>query len=278
MSIGMRVMIWADVEGVAGINAWEQTGGKSPLYEDGRRLYTEEVNAAVRGCKTAGASEIIVVDGHGGGYEGARGFMTLIPERLESGAQYVLGHPWARYVEPFERGCDAVVFVGAHAKAGTADGVLSHTVSSESWYLATINGTPVGESGIIAAIAGSWNVPAVFVAGDEATCLEVQQLLGSAVVTVPVKKGLGRYSALHVAPVDARARIEAGVAKALKGKDGWPQPLRFDAPVTFQVELATPDRATAFMGRTRVEIVGPRTVRASGQNFWEAWDAIWYRN
>ncbi|HEV8355095.1 MAG TPA: M55 family metallopeptidase [bacterium] len=274
----MRVMIWADVEGVAGINTWEQTGGKLPLYEDGRRLYTEEVNAAVRGCKAAGVTDIYVVDGHGGGYEGGRGFMTLIPDRLESGARYVLGHPWARFVEPFEAGCDAVVFVGAHAKAGTANGVLSHTVSSESWYLATINGTAVGESGIVAAIAGSWNVPAVFVAGDDATCREVQELLGPTVVAVPVKTALGRYSALHLAPVDSRQRIESGIAKALAEKPQWPQPLRFEPPVTFQVELATPDRATAFMGRTHVEIVGPRTVRATGKNFWEAWDAIWYRN
>jgi len=27
-----------------------------------------------------------------------------------------------------------------------------------------------------------------------------------------------------------------------------------------------------------VEIIGPRTVRATGKNFWEAWDAFWYRS
>src|SRR5437870_12814947 len=166
----MRVMVWADIEGVAGVTSWEHTGGRTPLYEEGRRLYTEEINAIVRARRRAKVDEIIVVDGHGGGYEGARGFMSLIPDRLEQGARYVLGHAWARDVEPLTQGCDAVLLVGAHAKAGTPDGVLSHTVSSESWYLATINGAPVGESGIVAAIAGCWNVPAVFVAGDEATC------------------------------------------------------------------------------------------------------------
>jgi D-amino peptidase len=274
----MRVMIWADVEGVAGINAWEQVGGALPLYEDGRRLYTEEVNAAVRGCKAAGAREIVVVDGHGGGYPGARGFMTLIPDRLEPGAEYVLGHPWTRYLEPLEQGCDAVLFVGAHAMAGTPDGVLSHTVSSESWYVASINGTPVGESGIIAAIAGCWGTPGVFVAGDEATCREVQSLLGPTVVAVPVKKGLGRYSARHLAPADARRLIETHVRAALAGRERWPAPLVFAPPVVVQVALATPDRAEAFRGRTGVEIVGPRTVRASGQTAWEAWDRLWYRS
>lgn len=273
----MRVMIWADMEGVAGVTVWEHTGGSSPLYEEGRRLYTEEINAAVRGCKAAGATEIVVIDGHGGGYLTGKGFLSLIPERLESGAEYVLGHPWTRHTEPLERGCDAVLFVGAHSMAGTLNGVLSHTVSSEAWYVATINGRPVGESGIVAAIAGSWNTPGIFVSGDDATCREVQALLGETVMAAPVKKGLGRYSARHLPAVDARALIEAKSAEALRNRSRWPKPLTFTPPVTFQVELATPDRVETFRGRTGVEIVGPRTVRASGRNFWEAWDALWYR-
>jgi D-amino peptidase len=50
------------MEGVAGISNWDQvTGGKS-LYEEGRRLYTEEINAAVRGAFGAGATEVVVMD------------------------------------------------------------------------------------------------------------------------------------------------------------------------------------------------------------------------
>lgn len=270
-------MIWADMEGVAGITTWDHVGGSLPLYEEGRRLYTEEINAAVRGCKAAGATEITVIDGHGGGYKDARGFLSPVPERLEAGARYVLGHPWTRHIEPLERGCDAVLFVAAHAMAGTPDGVLSHTVSSEAWYVATINGTAVGESGIIAAIAGCWGTPGIFVSGDEATCREVQALLGPTVVTAPVKKGLGRYSARHLAPSDARALIEAKATEALRNRAVWPKPLTFEPPVTFQVELATADRAEAFRGRAGVEIVGARTVRSTAENFWKAWDAFWYR-
>lgn len=273
----MRVMIWADIEGVACISRWEQVHGTLPLYEEGRHLYTEEVNAAVRACKQAGATEIIVIDGHGGGYEEGLGFLSLVPDRLERGAEYVLGYTWARHVQPFEQGCDAVLLVGGHGMAGTPDAVLSHTVSSESWYSAAINGTRVGESGIVAAIAGCWDTPAVFVAGDDATCREVQALVGPTVVAAPVKTGLGRFGARHLAPADARALIEARATEALRNRAAWPKPLTFAPPVTFQVELATPDRAASFHGRTGVEIVGPRTVRATGENFWQAWDAFWYR-
>ena len=44
----------SDMEGVAGIVRWQQVGGGEPMYDEGRRLYTEEINAAVRGARAAG--------------------------------------------------------------------------------------------------------------------------------------------------------------------------------------------------------------------------------
>jgi len=58
--------------------------------------------------------------------------------------------------------------------------------------------------------------------------------------------------------------IESGVAAAVGNRDSWPKPLIFTAPVTFKVELATPDRAASFLGRTGVEVVGPLTVQGNG--------------
>ena len=63
----VKVHVISDMEGVAGIVKWEQTTGGDPMYEEGRRLYTEEINAAVRGAKAAGATEIVVMDCHGAG-------------------------------------------------------------------------------------------------------------------------------------------------------------------------------------------------------------------
>src|SRR5437868_15397218 len=75
----MRVLIMSDMEGVSGIVVWDQVNGGAPMYEEGRRLYTEEINAAVRGAKAAGATEIVVVDCHGAGKDG--NFNSLVPER-----------------------------------------------------------------------------------------------------------------------------------------------------------------------------------------------------
>jgi D-amino peptidase len=267
-------MIWGDMEGVACIESWEQVTGGDPMYGECRALFTEEMNAAVRGARAAGADEIIAIDCHGAG--GGWSFKSVVPEMLDPGAEWVLGHPWAKYVAPLEQGVDAVLFVGAHARAGSPDGVLSHTVSSEAWYNAYINDVPVGESGILAALCGVWNAPAVFVAGDTATCNEVRELLGNAVSTAPVKVGLSRFSARSLAPSRARQLIEEGVREALTTRN-WPEAYKPEPPVVFRVELASIDQASAFAGRTGDEIIGPRTVVSTGESFWQAWNQFWYR-
>ena len=114
----MRVHVISDMEGVAGIVKWEQTTGGESLYEEGRKLYTEEINAAVRGAKAAGATEIVVMDCHGAGKGWT--FNSLIPEDLDPACEFVVQDEWTEYTEFLEEGCDAALFVGMHARAGTA--------------------------------------------------------------------------------------------------------------------------------------------------------------
>ena len=71
------------------------------MYEEGRKLYTAEINAAVRGAKRAGADEIVVVDCHGAG--GDWSFNSLIPEMLDADCTWVAHHPWSRYTELLEQ-------------------------------------------------------------------------------------------------------------------------------------------------------------------------------
>src|ERR671924_1848175 len=128
----MRVFVISDMEGVAGITKWEQVTGGESLYEEGRRLYTEEINAAVRGARAAGATEIVVMDCHGAGKDWS--FNSLVPELLDKRCDFVVQSEWTEYTEFLEQGCDAALFVGMHAMAGTPDGVMSHTVSGQAWH------------------------------------------------------------------------------------------------------------------------------------------------
>src|SRR5215210_1044411 len=209
----MKVHVISDMEGVAGIVKWQQTTGGEPMYEEGRRLYTEEINAAVRGAKAGGATEIVVMDCHGAGKGWT--FNSLLPELLDPDCEFVVQTEWTEYTDLLEQGCDAALFVAMHARAGTRDGVLSHTVSGKDYRGLWFNGIPVGETGINAALCGTWGCPVVLVTGDRATCEEARELLGSALETVAVKEGLGRFSARHLPPARARQLIEEGSERAL---------------------------------------------------------------
>ena len=69
------------MEGVAGVTKWPETEGGEALHADRSRLYTEEINAAVRGAFTGGATEVVVMDCHGAGKGWT--FNSLIPDLLD---------------------------------------------------------------------------------------------------------------------------------------------------------------------------------------------------
>lgn len=272
----MRVLIMADMEGVSGIVHWDQVSRGEAMYQEGRRLYTEEINAAIRGAKKAGAKEIVVVDGHGAGAAATMGgpaFNSLIPDLLDEDCEFVTHHGWANYLEMFEQGCDACFFVGIHSMGGTPNGVLSHTISSQHWYNIHINDQVVGEIGIVAALAGSFGVPMVYVTGDDKACNEAKALLGAGLTTVAVKKGLSRYSARNIAPLRARRMVEEGARASLSqlrnAKAFVPA-----KPTTVKMEIVLADLMDPYRRIPGVEIVEPRTVISRGADFMEAWKRV----
>jgi D-amino peptidase len=271
----VRVFIVSDMEGVAGIVKWEQTDGvkEKRAYHEGRELYTEEINAAVRGARTAGANEIVVMDCHGAG--GEWNFNSLIPDRLDRGCEYVVQDHWTEYTDLLEQGCDAALFIGMHAKAGTPDGVLSHTVRGQAWRELQFNGISVGETGINAALCGQWGCPVVLVTGDEAVCREATELLGSGLTTVAVKKGLGRFSARQIPPLRAREMIENGARRALQDPSAV-EPYDPGRPVEISVAFTTPDRVVEFRNRRGVEQVDDLTLVSKADDWWTAWSQFFF--
>ena len=269
----MRVHVISDMEGVAGIVKWEQTTGGEPLYEEGRKLYTEEINAAVRGAKAAGATEIVVMDCHGAGKGWT--FNSLVPEDLDPGCEFVVQQEWTEYTEFLEQGCDAALFVGMHARAGTRDGVMNHTISGRDYQNLWFNDTLVGETGINAALCGTWGCPVLLVTGDEATCREATELLGEGLTTVTVKWGLGAEAARMIPPARARELIEEGARRALLDLSavapydpGRPCEVKAEFKVTSE-----PDRVRL---RPGVERLDDRTIAARGDTWWEAWKVFYF--
>jgi D-amino peptidase len=269
----MRVHVISDMEGVAGIVRWQQTSGGEKLYDEGRVLYTEEINAAVRGAKAAGATQIVVMDCHGAG--GAYDFNSLVPELLDPDCEYVVQQEWTEYTGFLESGCDAALFVGMHAMAGAPDGVLSHTVSGQAWQNLRFNGTLVGETGINAALCGQWGVPVLLVTGDRAVCTEGRELLGEGLTTVEVKEGLGRFSARMLTPSRARELIEQGAKKALSDLSAV-APYDPGKPCEIEIDFTSPDRLQEYANRKGVEVTGSRSIVIRGDDWWSAWSSFFF--
>jgi D-amino peptidase len=268
----MRVVIFGDMEGVAGICRWAQVTAGEAMYEEGRELYTAEMNAAVRGALAAGADEVVVMDCHGAG--GDHSFNSLLPEKLDARCEFVVQSSWTEYTEPFEQGCDAALMIGMPAKAGSERGVMSHTVSGTEWHELRFNGKPVGEVAINAALCGTWGCPVVLVTGDDVVCEESSALLGAGLKTLTVKHALGRFSARHQPPSRAQEAIEQAARAALGSLDGAPV---YDpgAPCTIEVDLAAPDHAEAYRHRAGVTISEGRLLSSTAGSWWDAWRRVY---
>jgi D-amino peptidase len=268
----MRVYISVDMEGISGVVHEDQTDPIEPRhageYNRFRRLMTNEANAAITGALDAGATSVLVNDSHWL-------MRNLLAEELHPAAELLSGGPkLLSMIEGIDAGFDAAMFIGYHARAGTARAIIDHTYTSRA-YEVRINGQPVGELALNAAIAGLHGVPVALVSGDQAIASEARLLLGDQVETVVVKQSVGRFAARSLAPTVACQRIRTGAAAALRKKH---IPFTFDSPIEVEVDFVEShmaDMAELVPGSQRV---GGRTVRYGDSDYLEvfrAWRAMY---
>ena len=240
----MKIYIMTDMEAVAGvIDSGNYCAKTSRYYERGRELTTLETNAAIEACLEAGATEILVVDGHG--------HEAIDPVLLHPEAKLLAGRPIGY---PF--GCDdsfdAALSIGQHAKSNTDGGHLAHTGSFNVEDL-TINGVSVGEMGCNFLFASYFGVPTIFLSGDQAAADEAKALVPN-IETAAVKAGLRRGAAaglsgdenrlyngaaIHLHPTKARQLIKEGTRRAL-AKRSEIKPFWLEPPYEL-VSVARPD-------------------------------------
>lgn len=225
---GLKVFISVDMEGISGVVTSEECSRSGSDYSYFRKIMTQDANAAVRGAVAAGATEIWVRDSHGS----AR---NILPGMLDQQARLL--RDWSggykSMMEGIDESFDAVIFIGYHAKAGTPDAIIEHTSSGTVTDM-SVNGVSLPEAGYNALIAGHYDVPVVFVAGDKAICQQAKNLFGE-VETVAVKDAMGA-AALCLHPIVAQQKIKAGVQKSL-GNLAKYKPYKLKSPYTLVLKL-----------------------------------------
>jgi D-amino peptidase len=257
---GPKVFISVDMEGIWGVVHGNQTSSDSPEYGAARKWMAEDVNAVIAGLFEAGAVEVVVNDSHGS-------MRNIVADSLDPRASLISGTPKPlSMMQGIDASFNACIFVGYHARAGTAPAVLDHTISGGVVRAIRVNGLEMPELGLNAAIAGYFNVPVIMLTGDTETCAQAKSILGESLVTVAVKEAQGRYAAKNLPLDEARKRLKEGAREALQ-KKGQAAAFRLNPPFKFELELnnsalAEPPTLIYLVKRT-----SPRTVEFSSDDY-----------
>ncbi len=256
---GLKVFISVDMEGVGGVIHWEDVSRNGKDYSLFRRLMTDETNAAIEGALEAGATEILVRDSHGS----AR---NILPDQLHPEA--ILLRDWSggllSMMEGIDETYDAVIFVGYHAREGTPDAVLKHTMTGTIDVF--INGKNMPEAGINGAIAGYFNVPVVMAAGDLAFVKQAQELFPG-VECAAVKEGIGK-AAKMLHPTKAQEMIKRKTKKALTNLKKF-KPFKLTTPITMEIRYKDENDAAKGSWFPGAKRTGERTVAYNHKDLME---------
>lgn len=268
----MRIYISSDMEGIAGVCAWEQADARTPHpdYSIYRRYYTHEVRSAIEGARAGGATGVLVNDGHGP-------MRNLLLDDLPEDVRVVFGNrkPFSM-VQDADGGFGGAFFVGYHGGAGAADAVLCHTYTPSVIYEARLNGVACSEATINAALLGYYGVPLLLVTGDRTTVEDVRAQMPW-VRGAAVKDSIGNRAAASMTPAAARRAIRSAAEQAVRDAASA-QVFRFEPPIVLDVQLVSAAQAHLVATIPSFERTGSRSVRFVHDDFavvFKAFAATW---
>ncbi|MEO3388212.1 M55 family metallopeptidase [Mesorhizobium sp. CAU 1741] len=260
----MKIFISADIEGTAGINHWEETIHGNADWTEYRALMTAELLAACEGARAAGATEVVVKDAHDSG-------RNLLVDRLPDYVRIVRN--WSGHPDGMMFGLDAsfaaAIYTGYHAKAGTEDNPLAHTMNLKISRM-LLNGEVASELTVNALCAALYDVPSVFLSGDAGICADARSMIPG-IGTVETLFGAGPASN-SIAPARSCRLIREGVEAVLAARAGG-MPAT-DGPWELVLEFVNPVNAYQSGWYPGARAHGPRAVAFASDDFFEILRAL----
>ncbi len=254
----MKVYISFDMEGVSGIVDWEQCTGSGPAVSMGQELTLAEINAAIDGALTAGATEFVVNDAH---YR----MQNLDPRLLHGDATYISGaHKPGYMMEGLSADFDVIFFIGYHGSISGVPSVMSHSYSPSVFTELRVNGIEVGESGVNALAALGHRVPIGLISGDCATASQAKPIMGQAIM-VQVKDSITRFAASNLHPHRAHKLIAEAAERAVEMAATIALPA-IELPATITMSFQTADQAELASWIAGVERTELRSCTIHGQD------------
>ena len=184
-----KIYISVDFEGINGVvNTSQITFRGGCAYEAARKQLHTELNAVIEGLFSVGVEHITVNDAHN---TMDNIFLSEIPENVE----LISGKPKPiSMMYGIDETYDGVFFLAYHTKAGTDNGILSHTFNL-NFQKVLLNSQPVSEAQLNAIYSAQHNVPILFASGDDFFCEEIKKDIGN-IVTVTTKHAISKTAAV----------------------------------------------------------------------------------
>jgi D-aminopeptidase len=217
----MLVAVSVDMEGASQLRSVRETFGCTPEYwETGKPGLETDVAGACEGLLSGGASELVILDNHGGNT------VNVSPESLPPGARLETWHVYDLH----EHGVDAMFQVGYHARGGV-DGFLSHT------FVPGLR-LRVGDELISESHVMVWasEVPLLGIVGNDLHRETLGSLEGTPYLVVQESVGRDAMRPVFTAPEDGLDAIRSFAHACMRGRAYAPS---FEAPagVTFEASM-----------------------------------------
>lgn len=264
---GLKIFMLWDMEGTSGLFTREQLwywepGVRTQVVAEALEIFTANVNAATRAALEAGVTELIVCDTHHGGGNFLKDKLLQDPRVTYLYRSVGMENGKRRLMPGLNETVNGFFLMAHHAKAGTPNSFLPHA-QSRDWMDFTINGMSVGEIGIETCFAGHWDVPLVYVQGDEAACYEARMQFPGVITTAVKRGGPNPDVCVGLDAESGRRETAKGIAEAVRALQTRKfQPYKPDLPMTVTLRVRTMDQAAALARKLRVPRLDDYTIEA----------------
>jgi len=229
----VKAFISVDLEGMPYLVIPGQLNLKGVLYDEARKIATKITVTVADELRKNGFDKVLIADSHGP-------MVNLLIDDLPEYVEVVRGFPRPLSMVAGVEGCDAALFLGYHAKFGTAKSTFDHTYSGGTINKVEINGVTASEFLLNAYVAGEFQVPVIAVAGEAQLIKDDVKRHAPWIETVELKQSLSRLSAKSPSMTTIEKELRGAVKNAVdKFRHGKAQTLVVRAPVKTRVTFLT---------------------------------------
>jgi D-amino peptidase len=227
----MKAFISVDLEGMPYVVIPGQLNLRGPLYDEARKIATRITLIASDELNKNGFERVVIADSHGP-------MVNLLVDDLPEYVDIIRGFPRPLSMVSGAEGCQTALFLGYHAKFGTARSTFDHTYNGRTINRVNVNGDLASEFLLNAYVLGELGVPVMLVAGEVGLLRDDVRRYAPWAETVTLKQSLSRLSAMSSSLVRIEKELRASVKKAVnEHKTGKSKLLVAKKPVTIQIDF-----------------------------------------